>query len=87
MPALPGALELAEGGRGGCRRQPAQRRRRRRFADFSASVRPRPPGRSVADAMTSGGLLVAIDPGRAESVPGSVIGRLVAGEGGTILVR
>ncbi len=40
----------------------------------------------VCDAMTSGGLLVAVSPGRAASVPGAVIGRLVGGPAGTIRV-
>ena len=40
-----------------------------------------PPPR--ADATTSGGLLVAVDPERADSVPGAVVGRLVAGDAGS----
>jgi selenide,water dikinase len=43
----------------------------------------------VCDAMTSGGLLVAVAPGRADEVPGVVVGRLVgapAGAAGTIRV-
>lgn len=40
----------------------------------------------VCDAMTSGGLLVAVPPERAAEVPGPVIGRLVAGPAGTIRV-
>jgi hypothetical protein len=36
--------------------------------------------------MTSGGLLVAVEPGRAGEVPGTVIGRLVEGGAGEILV-
>jgi selenide, water dikinase len=43
--------------------------------------------RLVTDATTSGGLLVAVDPQRAGLVPGPVVGRLVAGEPGTIAVR
>ena len=39
-----------------------------------------------ADATTSGGLLVAIDPARAGEVPGAVVGRLVTGTPGTIAV-
>jgi selenide,water dikinase len=43
--------------------------------------------RLVTDAMTSGGLLVALDPARAASVPGAVVGWLSeAGEPGTIRV-
>jgi selenide, water dikinase len=40
----------------------------------------------ACDAMTSGGLLVAVAPERAHAVPGAVIGQLVAGEPGTIKV-
>ena len=36
----------------------------------------------MCDAMTSGGLLVAVEPWRAGDVPGPVIGRLVEGEPG-----
>jgi selenide,water dikinase len=43
--------------------------------------------RLVTDAMTSGGLLVAVDPGRAGEVPGVAVGRLVDGEAGAIRVR
>jgi selenide, water dikinase len=40
----------------------------------------------ACDAMTSGGLLVALDPGRAAELPGVVVGRLVEGPAGTIRV-
>jgi selenide,water dikinase len=40
----------------------------------------------VTDAMTSGGLLVAVDAARAAELPGTVIGRLVEGEPGAIRV-
>jgi selenide,water dikinase len=42
--------------------------------------------RLVTDAMTSGGLLIAVDPERAGELPGPVVGRLVDGEPGTIRV-
>jgi selenide, water dikinase len=42
--------------------------------------------RLLTDATTSGGLLVAVDPQRADRVPGPVVGRLVAGEPGAITV-
>jgi selenide,water dikinase len=42
--------------------------------------------RLVTDAMTSGGLLVAVDPERTHEVPGRIIGRLTPGEPGTIRV-
>jgi len=41
----------------------------------------------VCDAMTSGGLLAAVPQARAHELPGVVIGRLVAGDPGTISVR
>ena len=43
--------------------------------------------RLVCDAMTSGGLLVALSPERAGEVPGARVGRLVKGLPGTIAVR
>ena len=41
----------------------------------------------LCDATTSGGLLVAIPAERATQVPGAVVGRVVAGEPGTIVVQ
>ncbi len=85
VPAIPGALELLEDDRavaGGSRNN---RRYAEEFASFEdgvAEVRRR----LVTDAMTSGGLLVAVDPSRAAEVPGAVIGRLVEGEPGMITV-
>jgi selenide,water dikinase len=55
------------------------------FTTFAADV-PAWRRRLVADATTSGGLLVAVAPDRAADVPGAVVGRLVAGEAGTIAV-
>jgi hypothetical protein len=40
----------------------------------------------LADAQTSGGLLVALPPERAYELPWPVIGRLAAGPAGTVLV-
>jgi hypothetical protein len=37
--------------------------------------------------MTSGGLLAAVEPGRACDLPGAVVARLVDGPAGTITVR
>jgi selenide,water dikinase len=56
------------------------------FATFSDSV-PAAQRWLCCDAMTSGGLLVALDADRAAEVPGAVIGRLVPGEPGQISVR
>jgi selenide,water dikinase len=42
--------------------------------------------RLLADAMTSGGLLAAVPAEAATAIPGAVVGRLVAGEPGTLRV-
>jgi selenide, water dikinase len=55
------------------------------FASFGAGVEPWRE-RLVCDAMTSGGLLVAVEAARASEVPGVVVGRLVAGSPGAIYV-
>jgi selenide, water dikinase len=55
------------------------------FASFGGGVEAWRE-RLVCDAMTSGGLLVAVDPAFAREVPGAVIGRLVAGSPGAIFV-
>ncbi len=86
VPAIPGALELLEDDRavaGGSRNN---RRYAEEFASFDDGV-DEVRRRLVTDAMTSGGLLVAVDPARAADVPGAVVGRLVEGEPGTIRVR
>jgi selenide,water dikinase len=56
------------------------------FTTFAGDV-PAWRRRLVADATTSGGLLVAVAPERADAVPGAVVGRLVPGAPGTIAVR
>jgi selenide,water dikinase len=55
------------------------------FTTFADSV-PEPLRWLVCDAMTSGGLLVAVAPERAGDVPGAVIGQLTDGPAGTISV-
>jgi selenide,water dikinase len=55
------------------------------FTSFAAGV-PSWQQRLLADATTSGGLLVAVRDDRADLVPGPVIGRLVRGEPGAIAV-
>jgi selenide, water dikinase len=85
VPAIEGALGLLEDDRavaGGSRNN---RRYAESFASFDAGVEE-VRRRLVTDAMTSGGLLVALDPDRAGDVPGDVVGRLVEGEPGTISV-
>jgi selenide,water dikinase len=84
VPALPGALDLAASGRaeaGGSARNAADAER---FTTWSEDV---PPGRRalLTDAMTSGGLLAAVPPGR--KMAGTKIGELAQGEPGQIHVR
>jgi selenide,water dikinase len=81
VPAIDGVLELLEGERalaGGSRRNRADAET---FTTWANGV-PEPRRRLLCDAMTSGGLLAAVP----ESMDGAVIGRLVAGEPGTIRV-
>jgi selenide,water dikinase len=85
VPAIAGVAELlADDGAvsGGSR---ANREYAAAFTRVDAGVEPWRE-RLVCDATTSGGLLVAIDPARAGEVPGTVVGRLVAGTPGTIAV-
>ena len=85
VPVITGVLELLADDRaiaGGSRNN---RRYAEEFASFAAGV-DEVHQRLMTDAMTSGGLLVAVDPGRAGEVPGPVIGRLIDGEPGAITV-
>ncbi len=85
VPALDGVEELLQTGNavsGGSRRNREHAETFTSFADDVDEWR-----RSLmCDAMTSGGLLVAVAPERAGDVPGPVIGRLVEGEPGSITV-
>ena len=86
IPALPGALDLMAGEEavaGGSRRNRAHAER---FASFAPGVAPARV-RLACDAMTSGGLLVAVEPERAAQVPGAVVGRLLEGPPGTLALR
>src|SRR6516162_7794945 len=85
VPVIRGVLDLLADDRaiaGGSRNN---RRYAEEFASFDASV-DEVHRRLVTDAMTSGGLLVALDAARAGEVPGVVVGRLAEGEPGTIQV-
>jgi selenide, water dikinase len=85
VPAIDGVLELLADDRavaGGSRNN---RRYAEEFAAFAPGVNE-VGRRLVTDAMTSGGLLIAVDPARAGEIPGAVIGRLVAGEPGALQV-
>ncbi len=85
VPAIEGALSLADDERchaGGSRRNAAYAAE---FTSFGESV---PPSRRflLADAMTSGGLLVAVPPERAGDAPGVRIGTVTEGRPGRIAV-
>jgi len=86
VPAIEGVLELATDERcvpGGSRRNAADADS---FTSWSSRV---PPARRVllTDAMTSGGLLIAVPPEQASATPGLRVGRLVEGSAGAISVR
>ncbi len=85
VPVIAGALELLADDRAVAGGSRSNRRYAEEFASFDAGV-DEVHRRLVTDAMTSGGLLVAVDPARAGDVPGPVIGRLLDGEPGTITV-
>jgi selenide,water dikinase len=85
VPAIDGVLPLLEDERaiaGGTRRN---REHAQRFARFAPDI-PEAQAWLTCDAMTSGGLLAAVAPERAATVPGSVIGSLEHGDPGTIRV-
>ncbi len=86
VPAIPGVLELLRAGAdvvaGGTRRNRDYAETFARFASGVAESRRW----LVCDAMTSGGLLAAVDPARAGEALGPVIGRLCEGPAGRISV-
>ncbi len=86
VPAIPGALELLSDERslaGGTRRN---REHAESYSTFAPTV-----GEArrwlLCDAMTSGGLLVALAPEHAPGLPGALVGRLVKGGAGEIAIR
>jgi selenide, water dikinase len=85
VPALDGVEELLRDGdavSGGSRRNRAHAESFTHFTDDVEEWRRR----LVCDAVTSGGLLVAVAPERAGEVPGAVVGRLTDGEAGRVTV-
>jgi selenide,water dikinase len=85
VPALPGVLELLGDDRalaGGSR---GNREAAEAYTSFGAGV-DEPRRRLLCDAMTSGGLLIAVSPERAQELPGAVVGRLAEGPAGAITV-
>jgi selenide,water dikinase len=88
VPAIDGVLELLSDPdesaiAGGTRRNRAHSEQ---FAIFDAAV-PEARRWLVCDAMTSGGLLAAVPPATAGTLPGTQIGRLLDGPAGTIAVH
>jgi selenide, water dikinase len=85
VPAIDGALELAADERciaGGSRRNGEHAES---FAELARGIEPERRV-LVCDAMTSGGLLVAVPPSSAGAAPGVEIGELVEGPAGAIAV-
>jgi selenide,water dikinase len=85
VPSIEGALDLAEDERchaGGSRRNAEYAAG---FTDFAEDV-PAPRRFLLADAMTSGGLLVAVPPDRGGDAPGVRIGTVTDGSPGRIAV-
>ena len=89
VPAIDGVLDLLDGAAGERAVSGGSRRNREHAAAFTTFAGGVSPARErlVCDATTSGGLLVAVARESAAQVPGPVVGRVVAGEPGTILVQ
>jgi selenide,water dikinase len=87
VPAIDGVLELLASAEppisGGSRRNRAWVEEVASFGDSVSEERRW----LLCDAMTSGGLLAAVAPERADVAQGVVVGRLVAGAPGQISVR
>lgn len=86
VPALSGALELIAEDRFVCGGSARNRESAERFTAWDGDV-GEPARRLLCDAMTSGGLLIAVAAERARELNGTVIGALVAGAPGTIHVH
>ena len=85
LPSIAGVRELLEtavGDSGGARRNAEWAAGFAAFADGVAPWRRR----LLVDPTTSGGLLVAVPPARAQALPGALVGRLVEGTPGSIRV-
>jgi selenide,water dikinase len=85
LPHLEGVPELLEDGQGlsgGSRRNLAYAER---FTAFAPGVAPWRRW-LASDATTSGGLLIALGPERAQELPGTTVGRIVPGDPGALLV-
>ncbi|MEA2331914.1 MAG: selenide, water dikinase [Thermoleophilaceae bacterium] len=84
-PALPGVEALLRGEQAVSGGSSRNRAHAETFTAFAESVEEW-RRRLVTDAQTSGGLLAAVPAGAGPSMPGTVIGRLVAGPPGTVAV-
>jgi selenide, water dikinase len=85
VPAIPGALDLLHDDRalaGGSQRN---RQAAEAYAEFAPSV-DESRRRLLCDAMTSGGLLIAVSSEHAAALPGAAVGRLLEGATGRIAV-
>jgi selenide,water dikinase len=86
VPAIPGAMALLRDERslaGGTRRN---RQHAETYSSFDSAVEEARRW-LLCDAMTSGGLLIAVQADRAGELPGVVVGRLTDGRPGEILIR
>ena len=86
VPALAGVEALLAAGDGAVSGGSA---RNAAYAEAFATIAPGVPAwrrRLLADATTSGGLLVALPPGAAAAMPGTRVGRLVDGPAGALSV-
>jgi selenide,water dikinase len=86
VPVLGGALELVADDALVCGGSARNRSGAEDYAEFAPSV-DEPRRRVLTDAVTSGGLLVALPAGRAAEVPGPVIGCLHSGVPGQIRIQ
>jgi selenide,water dikinase len=86
VPAIDGVLDLLADGGGVSGGSQRNRDYAETFTTFGSDVQE--ARRSlVCDATTSGGLLVAVGPEAARSLPGPIVGEIVGGEPGAITVR
>lgn len=86
VPAIDGVMELLENGDGVSGGSQRNRDYAETFTTFGSGVAE--ARRSLlCDATTSGGLLIAVAPAAATSLPGPIVGEIVDGEPGAITVR
>jgi len=86
VPAIEGVMELLAGGDAVSGGSARNRDYAETFTTFGRDV-PEARRSLVCDATTSGGLLIAVAPEAAPSLPGPIVGEIVDGEPGAITVR